>query len=77
MKVKSETEVAQLCPTPSDPMDGGDWKAMVHGVAKSQTRLSDFSFTFHFHALEKAMATHYSTLAWKIQGQGSLVACHL
>ena len=47
-------------------MDGGAWKAAVHGVAKSQIRLSDFTFTFHFHALEKAMAPHSSTLAWKI-----------
>ena len=47
-------------------MDGGAWKAAVHGVAEGQTRLSDFTFTFHFHALEKAMATHSSTLAWKI-----------
>ena len=47
-------------------MDGGAWWAAVHGVAKSWTRLSDFTFTFHFHALEKAMATHSSVLAWKI-----------
>ena len=47
-------------------MDGGAWWAAVHGVAKSQTRLSDFTFTFHFHALEKEMATHSSILAWKI-----------
>ena len=47
-------------------MDGGAWKAAVHGVTKSQTRLSDFTFTFHFHTLEKEMATHSSTLAWKI-----------
>ena len=47
-------------------MDGGAWWATVHGVTKSQTRLSDFPFTFHFHALEKEMATHSSTLAWKI-----------
>ena len=47
-------------------MDGGAWLAAVHGVAKSQTRLSDFTFTFHFHALEKEMATHSSTLAWRI-----------
>ena len=46
-------------------MDGGAWWAAVHGAAKSQTGLSDFPFTFHFHALEKAMATHSSTLAWK------------
>ena len=49
-----------------NPMDGGAWQAAVHGVAKSQTRLSDFTFTFHFHALEKAMATHSKTLVWKI-----------
>ena len=47
-------------------MDGGAWKAAVHGVAKSWTRLSNFTFTFHFHTLEKEMATHSSTLAWKI-----------
>ena len=47
-----------------NPMDGGAWWAAVHGVAKSQTRLSDFTFTFHFHALEKEMATHSSVLAW-------------
>ena len=51
-------------------MDGGTWWAAVHGVAKSQTRLSDFSFTFHFHALEKEMATHSSVLAWRIPGTG-------
>ena len=45
---------------------------VVHGVAKSQTRLSDFPFTFHFHALEKEMATHSSVLAWRIPGTGSL-----
>ena len=49
-------------------MDGGAWKAAVHGVTKSQTRLSDFTFTFHFHALEKEMATHSSVLAWRISG---------
>ena len=49
-------------------MDGGAWWAAVHGVAKSQTRLSDFSFTFHFHAWEKEMATHSSVLAWRIPG---------
>ena len=49
-------------------MDGGAWWAAVLGVAKSQTRLSDFTFTFHFHALEKAMATHSSVLAWRIPG---------
>ena len=60
-----------------NPMDVGAWWAAVHGVAKSQTRLSDFTFTFHFslftfhfHALEKAMATHSSVLAWRIPGTG-------
>ena len=53
-----------------NPMDGGAWWAAVHGVAKSQTRLSDFTFTFHFHALEKKMATHSSVLAWRIPGRG-------
>ena len=47
-------------------MDGGAWWAAVHGVAKSQTRLNDLTFTFHFHALEKEMATHSSVLAWRI-----------
>ena len=51
-------------------MDGGAWWAAVHGVTKSRTRLSDFSFTFHFHALEKEMATHSSVLAWRIPGTG-------
>ena len=55
-------------------MDRGAWCAAVHGVAKSWTRLSDFTFTFHFHALEKKMATHSSVLAWRIPGTGSLVA---
>ena len=49
-----------------NPMDGGAWWAAVHGVAKSQTRLSDFTFTFHFYALEKEMATHSSVLAWRV-----------
>ena len=53
-----------------NPMDRGAWWAAVHGVAKSQTRLSDFTFTFHFHALEKEMATHSSVLAWRIPGMG-------
>ena len=53
-----------------NPMDGGASQAAVHGVAKSQTRLSDFTFTFHFHALEKEMATHSSVLAWRIPGTG-------
>ena len=51
-------------------MDGGAWEAAVHGVMKSQTRLSDFTFTLHFHALEKEMATHSSVLAWRIPGMG-------
>ena len=58
-------------------MDGGAWQASVHGVAKSWTRLSDFALTFHFHPLEKEMATHSSVLAWRIPGTGSLVGCHL
>ena len=53
-----------------NPMDGGAWWATVHGVAKSQTRLSDFTFTFHFHALEKEMASHSSVLAWRIPRTG-------
>ena len=53
-----------------NPMDGGTWWATVHGVAKSQTRLSDFTFTFYFHELEKEMATHSSVLAWRIPGTG-------
>ena len=53
-----------------NPMDGGARWAAVHGVAKSQTRLRDFTFTFHFHALEKEMATHSSVLAWRIPGTG-------
>ena len=51
-------------------MDGGAWQAAVHGVAKSPTRLSDFTFTFHSHALEKEMATHSSVRAWRIPGMG-------
>ena len=51
-----------------NPMDGGTWWAVVHEVTKSQTQLSDFPFTFHFHALEKEMATHSSILAWRIPG---------
>ena len=51
-------------------MDGGAWWAEVHGVAESQTRLSNFTFTFHFHALEEEMATHSSVLAWRIPGTG-------
>ena len=51
-------------------MDGGAWKAAVHGVAEGRTRLNDFTFTFHFHALEKETATHSSVLAWRIQRTG-------
>ena len=53
-----------------NPMDGGAWWVAVHGVAKSWARLSNFTFTFHFHALEKEMATHSSVLAWRIPGTG-------
>ena len=53
-----------------NPMDGGAWQAAVHGVARSRTQLNDFAFTFHFHALEKEMATHSSVLAWRIPGTG-------
>ena len=56
-----------------NPMDGGAWWAAVHGVEKSRTRLSNFTFTFHFHALEKEMATHSSVLAWRIPGTGEPV----
>ena len=53
-----------------NPMDGGTWWAAVHGVAKSRKRLSDFTLTFHFPALEKEMATHSSVIAWRIPGTG-------
>ena len=58
-------------------MDGEAWQAAGHGVAKSQTRLSDFTFTFHFHALEKETATHSSVLAWRIPGTGEPGGCRL
>ena len=80
---KSQTRFGEDNGTPlqysclENPRDGGAWKAAVHGVAKSQTRLRDFTFSFHFHALEKEMATHSSVLAWKSQGRGSLVGCRL
>ena len=51
-------------------MDGGTWKAVVHEVTEGRTQLSDFTFTFHFHALEKEMATHSNVLAWRIPGKG-------
>ena len=53
-----------------NPMDGGAWYASVHGVSRSQIRLSDFTLTFHFHGLEKEMAIHLSVLAWRIPGTG-------
>ena len=56
-----------------NPMDGGAWRAAVHGVAADQTQLSNFTFTFHFHALEKEMAAHSSVLAWRIPGMGEPV----
>ena len=55
-----------------NPMDGGAWWAAVHGVTKSRTRPSDLTFTFHFHTLEKEMATHSSVLAWRIPGMAEL-----
>ena len=58
-------------------MGSGAWWAAVHGVVKRQTWLSDFTFTFHFHALEKEMATHSSLLPGESQGRGSLVGCRL
>ena len=59
-----------------NPMDGGAWLAAVHGVAEGRTRLSDFTFTFHFHALEKEMKTHSSGLAWRIPGTGEPGGLH-
>ena len=58
------------CSVLENHMDGRAWSAAVHGVAKSQARLNDFTVTFHLHALEKAMATHPSVLAWRIPGTG-------
>ena len=58
------------CSCLENPRDGGAWWAAVHGVANSWTRLSDFTFTVHFHALEKEMATHSSVLAWRLPGTG-------
>ena len=74
-KVLSEKAMAPHSSTLAwkNPMDGGGaWWATVHGVTESRTRLSDFPFTFHFHALEKEMATHSSVLAWRIPGTGEL-----
>ena len=58
------------CSCLENPVDGGAWWAAVHGVMKSPTRLSGFTFTLHFHALEKEMAAHSSVLAWRIPGSG-------
>ena len=55
---------------PENPMDGGAWKAAVHGIAEGWTRLSDFTFAFHFHALDKEMAVLSSVLAWRVPGMG-------
>ena len=62
---------------PGKSHGGGVWWAAVHGVVKSRTWLSDFTFTFHFHALEKEMATHSSILAWRIPGMGELAGCRV
>ena len=66
MSLFNDTSLQYSCL--ENPMDGGAWWAAVHRVAKSRTHLSDFSFTFHFHALEKEMATYSSVLAWRIPG---------
>ena len=68
MAPRSSTLAWKIASTPA--MDRGAWWAAVHGVAKSLTQLSNFTFTFHFHALEKEMATHSSVLAWRIPGMG-------
>ena len=72
--VETNTREGNGTPLPysclENPMDGGAWWAAVHGVMKNQARLSDFTLTFHFHALEKEMATHSSVLAWRIPGMG-------
>ena len=67
-----EKEMVPHSSTPAwkNPMDGRAWKAAVHGVAEGRTRLSDFTFTFHFHAWQKEMATDFSVLAWRIPGTG-------
>ena len=65
------------CSCLENPMDRGAWWAAVQGVTKSRTRLSDFTFTFHFHAWEKEMATHSSVLPGESQGRGSLMGCRL
>ena len=63
-------KIREGCTSLENPMDGGAWLAAVHWVTKSQARLSDFSFTFHSHALGKEMATHSCVLAWRIPGTG-------
>ena len=65
-----EAEAPAPALSPGHSRDGGAWWAAVHGVTESRTRLSDFTFTFHFPALEKEMATHSSVLAWRIPGTG-------
>ena len=65
------------CSCLENTRDGGAWWAAVYGVAQSRTRLSDFTFTFYFHALEREMVTHSSAPAWRIPGMGSLAGCHL
>ena len=66
--INTNHSVSYIVSCLENPMDGGAWQAAVHGVAKSRTRLSDFTFTFYFHALEEEMATHSSVLAWRIPG---------
>ena len=72
MNVKTTNREGNGKPLPysclENPMDGGAWWAAVHGVAKSRSQLRDFTFTFHFHTMEKEMATHSSVLAWRIPG---------
>ena len=74
-EARTGTPLQYSCP--ENPMGGGAWWAAVHGVAASRTRLSNFTFTLHFRAPEKEMATHSSVLAWRIQGWGGLVGCRL
>ena len=76
ISITSDMQIGESSGTPlqysclENPMDGGSWKAAVHGVAEGRTWLSDFTFNFHFPALEKEMATHSSVLAWRIPGTG-------
>ena len=69
IKSPSNRKILWICNV-ENPMDGGAWKAAVHGVAEGRTRLSDFTFTFHFHALEKEMTTYSIVLAWRIPETG-------